>query len=82
MIALENENKGALKAFLARPGSVIPSDSWALSVLGLLSAPIYPTLGVKELAAAMIELAVAGGEQQIVMHKKLKERGRALLAAA
>jgi hypothetical protein len=80
LIVLEDENKKAFRAFLARPGSVIPGDSWAMSVVGVLSAPIYPTLSVKELAAAMIELAVAGGERQIVMHEDLKERGRALLA--
>lgn len=59
--------------------SVIPPNSVMLTIAGKLTNPLYPALKAEELAAAMIEVAVNGGSEQIIPHDELKNKGRALL---
>ena len=43
---------------------MIPPNNKALVVPGWLTTPIYLALKVEELAAAMVNIAVKGGEEQ------------------
>jgi hypothetical protein len=79
LIQLEDENKDKFAAYIARPGSVIPPNNMLMSILGALTGSLYPTMKVEELAAAMIDTAIRGGEVQTIMHDDLKAKGGALL---
>jgi hypothetical protein len=79
LVQLEDENKDKFAAYIARPGSVIPSNSMLMSILGALTGPLYPAMKVEELAAAMIDTAIRGGDVQTIMHDDLKAKAKALL---
>jgi hypothetical protein len=64
---------------IARPGDVMPPNSILMSILGALTGPLYPAMKVEELAVAMIDTAIRGGEVQTIMHDDLKAKSRALL---
>lgn len=76
---LQEENSDIFEAYLARVGSVIPPKSIVMTVLGVLTNPLYPALKAEEMAAAMIEISINGSQQQVVSHDELKVKGRALL---
>jgi hypothetical protein len=66
----QNQN---VKAYVVRPAGVLARDGSAL--LGCL----LRTVSVRILAAVMVDLAVNGGSEQVVVNKVIVERGRELL---
>jgi hypothetical protein len=79
LMQLEREDPDTFAAFLAQAGSVIPKNSQALLVVAGLTKPLYPYVMVDELAAAMIDVALNGGETQTLTNADLVFRGRSLL---
>lgn len=79
MIDLEEQNKDVFRAFLPRPGSIIPPNGRVLSMVISLTTPLYPAMGTEELTAAMIDIAVNGCEEQTIAHDALVERGEKVL---
>lgn len=62
-----------MKTYVMRPAGVLERDGSAL--LGCL----LRTISVRRLAAVMVDLAVNGGTDQVVVNKVIVERGRELL---
>jgi hypothetical protein len=62
-----------VKTYVVRPAGVLAGDGSAL--LGWL----LPTVSVRMLAAVMVDLAVNGWREQVVVNKVILERGRELL---
>jgi hypothetical protein len=62
-----------VKAYVVRPAGVLAGDGSAL--LGWL----LKTVSVRMLAAVMVDLAVNGGSEQVVVNKVILERGKELL---
>jgi len=62
-----------VKTYVVRPAGVLPGDGNVL--LGFL----LHTVSVRRLAAVMLDLAVNGGSEQVVVNKMIIERGRELL---
>jgi hypothetical protein len=79
LIDLERENPTTFAAFLAQVGSVVPKNNKALLVVAMLTQPLNPYIMVDELAAAIIDIAVNGGEGQTLANADLVARGKALL---
>lgn len=63
-----------MKTYLVKPAGVLAGDGSAL--LGYL----LPTVSVRRLAAVMVDLAINGGSEQLLVNKVIVERGRELLA--
>jgi hypothetical protein len=86
LLEFESQNADIFKAYLPRPGSVIPRNSMFMTVLGAVTRPIYPDLKVEELAAAMIGIAVNGGYEgegeNTILHEELQTKGRELFGTA
>lgn len=62
-----------MKTYVVRPGGVLAGNGSDL--LGFL----LPTVSVRVLGAAMVDLAVNGGDEQLVENKLIVERGKELL---
>jgi hypothetical protein len=75
---LERENPNTFGAFLAQAGSVVPKNNKALLALAVLTQPLNPYIMVDELAAAMIDIALNGGETQTLSNADLVLRGTVL----
>jgi hypothetical protein len=68
--------KDAFDAFIVRPGPVVKSTG---GLSGLLVAVGAPIVGVKDLAAVMVELVVKGAGEKVWENRELRERGGELL---
>lgn len=66
----QNQN---VETYVVKPAGVLAKDRCA--ALGY----VFPTVWVDELAAAMADLAVNGGNNQMVLNKAIIEKGRELL---
>jgi len=86
LLELTSQNSDVFRAYLPRPGSVIPRNSILMIVAGVLTRGIYPDLKVEELAATMVEVAVRGGYEgegeNTILHDELQTKGRQLLGTA
>lgn len=56
-----------------RPAAVLPGDG------SVFLSFLLPTVSVRSLAAVMVDLAINGGNEQVVANKVIIERGRELL---
>jgi hypothetical protein len=79
-LKLEQENRNHLSVHLARVGSVIPKNNKALHVVGVLTSPFYPAIGVDTFGAAMIYGIIHGDAEQTVSHEELVKRGKLALS--
>lgn len=62
-----------MKTHVVRPGGVMGGDGSALIEC------VLPVVSVRKLAAAMVDMAVNGGDEQLVPNKVILERGTELL---
>ncbi|KIN02328.1 hypothetical protein OIDMADRAFT_53837 [Oidiodendron maius Zn] len=62
-----------IKTYVVRPAAVLPGDGSVF--LGFL----LPTVSVRSLAAVMVDLAINGGNEQVVANKVIIEKGKELL---
>ena len=62
-----------VETYVVKPAGVLARDGSAL--LGYLIG----TISVRQLAVVMMDLAVNGGSEQVVVNKVIAERGRELL---
>jgi hypothetical protein len=60
-------------AYVVRPGGILAGNGSALLEL------LLPTVSVRQLAAVMMDLAINGGSEQVVLNKVIVERGKELL---
>jgi hypothetical protein len=65
----------SVKAYVVRPGGVLAKGG------GALLRHLLPTFAVRvdELAAAMVDITVHGGGEQVVDNKDIVQRGREFL---
>lgn len=68
-----------VETYVVKPAAVlaIGTSAWLESLLRTFSLPV---VRVDALAAVMIDLALDGGSEQVVLNKVIVERGRELLA--
>ncbi|KAL2065726.1 hypothetical protein VTL71DRAFT_3396 [Oculimacula yallundae] len=76
LVALEAEHPQSLAVYLPRPGSVIPPNNRLVTVLVKLTTSFYPAMKCEEFAAAMIDVAIRGADEQVLSHDVMQERGR------
>ncbi|KAI9048273.1 hypothetical protein LZ554_008068 [Drepanopeziza brunnea f. sp. 'monogermtubi'] len=69
--------ESSLDAFIARPGVVLPKDA---SIGSLVKRSLLPSVRVDELAAALLDVAVRKGSQQILENRDLVQKGREALS--
>ncbi|KAK4917589.1 hypothetical protein LTR49_014543, partial [Elasticomyces elasticus] len=79
LVDLEAQHKGVWRSFSARPGGVSKAGVYHSMMEALASSW---TIGVEELAAGMVDLAVSGEGGHFVKNDQLKERGRKALLRA
>ncbi|KAK5677123.1 hypothetical protein LTS10_010312 [Elasticomyces elasticus] len=79
LVELEAVHKGVWRSMSARPGGVSKAGVYH-GIMDVL-VPSW-TIGVEELAAGMIDLAVSGEGAHFVENDQLKERGRKALQTA
>ncbi|KAK5739656.1 hypothetical protein LTR17_005140 [Elasticomyces elasticus] len=79
LVELEARYEGVWRSFSARPGGVSTAGVYHSIMDGLV--PSW-TIGVEELAAGMVDLAVSGEGGHFVENDQLKERGRKALRTA
>ncbi|KAF4615627.1 hypothetical protein G7Y89_g15280 [Cudoniella acicularis] len=87
-----NGNENVFEATFARVGSVIPRNNIVMAVLGVLTNPLYPAIGVEEFAAALIDVAVSEqgrrkvdvgkvtDDEGVILHEEMKRRGKEILS--
>ncbi|KAH6716172.1 hypothetical protein BKA61DRAFT_602659 [Leptodontidium sp. MPI-SDFR-AT-0119] len=80
LVQLEADNADKLTVYLPRPGSVIPPNNRLVTVLVKLTTSFYPAMKGEEFAAAMIDVAFRGAEEQALSHDVLQKRGRNALS--
>ncbi|PVH79345.1 hypothetical protein DL98DRAFT_492929 [Cadophora sp. DSE1049] len=80
LVALEAENPDKISVYLPRPGSVIPPNNKIVTVLVKLTTSFYPAMKAEEFAAAMIDIAIEGADEQALSHDVMRERGRKVLS--
>ena len=66
-----------MKTYVVRPAGVITKNINAL-VRGLLQT-VQVAVRTDELAVVMVDLAINGGKEEVVVNKVIIERGRELL---
>ena len=76
MIDLEDQNKGSWKTYVVRPAVVTNGQPM---LIGLIGGWYIPN---EELAAAMVDIAINGADEQTIGSAKLRAMGQALLAQA
>ena len=59
---------------------MVPKNSLALKLLGAITNPFYPAIGVDIFAAGMVDAAVRGTGEVIVEHEELKRMGESALS--
>ncbi|KAH7386189.1 hypothetical protein BKA64DRAFT_680342 [Cadophora sp. MPI-SDFR-AT-0126] len=79
LVGLEAESPDKLSIYLPRPGSVIPPNNKLVTVLVKLTTSFYPAMKAEEFAAAMIDIAINGADEQALSHDVVQERGRKVL---
>jgi hypothetical protein len=79
-VALEAQNPEKISIYLPRPGSVIPPNNKIVTVLVKLTTSFYPAMKAEEFAAAMIDIAIKGADEQALSHDVMQERGRKVLS--
>lgn len=67
----QNQN---VETYVVRPGGVLEGEKGA-ALLGC----VLPTISVRMLGAAMVDLAINGGVKEVLQNKDIVERGRELL---
>jgi hypothetical protein len=63
-----------IETYVVRPGGVLLGD-WSAFLLGF----ILPAVTLERLAAVMVDLAMNGGNEQVVINKDIIQRGGELL---
>lgn len=79
---MEADHSDKVSVYLARPGSVIPPNNRLVTVLVKLTTSFYTTMKGEEFAAAMIDIAIRGADEQVLSHDVLQERGMKALGGA
>jgi hypothetical protein len=74
----KDKQKEGFEVFITRPSGVTPKDR---GVLKSIAAAIVPMIKVDELAAAMLDIAVNGSDQQTLENHDLVVKGRKVLDA-
>ncbi|KAH7317586.1 hypothetical protein BKA65DRAFT_465562 [Rhexocercosporidium sp. MPI-PUGE-AT-0058] len=81
LVQLEADNADKLSVYLPRPGSVIPPNNKLITVLVKLTTSFYPAMKGEEFAAAMIDVAIRGADEQTLSHDVMQQKGRKALSA-
>jgi hypothetical protein len=74
-------HEGVFDAFITRPAWVVPKASEG-GILDLVRKALPAKVGVDQLAAVMVDLALNGGKTNILENGELVNRGRVLLKEA
>ena len=71
----EEGSQSAFTVYLVKPGAVLPKSGAFLQCISSDSL----TIGIAELGATMVDLAVHGNEQKVFLNRQIIEHGRKLL---
>ncbi len=74
------EKNKNVKIFVVRPGGVLKEGAVGAATNAVLGWAL-PVVQVKILGAAMVDLAVGGGNEVMVENKEIVERGKRVLSA-
>jgi hypothetical protein len=72
----KDKEKEGFEVIITRPSGVTPKER---GVLKNIAASVVPMIKVDELAAAMVDIALNGGEKGTWENRDLVERGREVL---
>jgi hypothetical protein len=76
--AAEANEQGGFEVHVVKPAGVVPKEGVVFRTVAWVVGDAM-TIGIDELAAAMVDLTVHGGEQSVLGHRDLLRRGRAVL---
>ena len=75
LLEANEEKEEVLDAYVLRPASVLPKERNLRSIIQGLALSV----GVQELSAAAVDLALNGGMEKLLQNTELARRGKALL---
>ena len=79
---LGNQHADVGRTYIVRPAFVVRKDMWSVTHAVVSAGGMLPTLKADELAAAMVNIAIDGGERQIWENKALVTSGKEILSRA
>ena len=79
---LGKEHADVGETYVVRPAFVLKKGMGAVMQAVMSAGGMLPSVGVEQLAAAMISIAVEGGDEQIWENRDLVEKGSDLVSKA